>query len=372
MQDTSRDTSLIYPLTGSLIVVQKMIDKDQEAILYTAYPGELVGGLAVISGEPSFFTVRAKQASRVAIISKENFYAILRERPKSIRYVADHIVRRLSHFVRQIDFALDWKHIESGKALYRQGDRADCMYIVLSGRLRSVITMKDGKRELVGEYGRGDLIGVVELVTQTLRSTSVIAVRDTELAIMPEGLLDTIKIKFPVVVTRLIHLLGHGILGSWKRGSSIEKMEVRPTASNFSTVALLAVNDDVPLTAFTLELQHSLSAIGPIIRLTSDYIRRTQGASCLDRSNEFRLSSWLGQQEDHHRIILYQCDTELTPWTLRCIRQADVILIVALADQEPTVGKIEKQLDGLAVRTQKELVLLHKENAPRPLSLIHI
>lgn len=32
---------------------------------------------------------------------------------------------------------------------------------MLSGRLRSVIRKDDGKKELIGEYGRGDLIGVV-------------------------------------------------------------------------------------------------------------------------------------------------------------------------------------------------------------------
>lgn len=32
---------------------------------------------------------------------------------------------------------------------------------MLSGRLRSVIMKEDGKKELTGEYGRGDLIGVV-------------------------------------------------------------------------------------------------------------------------------------------------------------------------------------------------------------------
>ena len=43
----------------------------------------------------------------------------------------------------------------------RQDDRSDCTYIVLNGRLRSVIRKANGKKELVGEYGRGDLIGVV-------------------------------------------------------------------------------------------------------------------------------------------------------------------------------------------------------------------
>ena len=43
----------------------------------------------------------------------------------------------------------------------RQGDKSDCTYIVLSGRLRSVIRQDDLKKRLAGKYGRGDLIGVV-------------------------------------------------------------------------------------------------------------------------------------------------------------------------------------------------------------------
>ena len=57
------------------------------------------------------------------------------------------------------------------------------------------------------------LIFQVEMVTQTPRSTTVMAVRDTELAKLPEGLFNAIKLRYPVVVTRLINLLGHRILG---------------------------------------------------------------------------------------------------------------------------------------------------------------
>ena len=45
-----------------------------------------------------------------------------------------------------------------------QGEKSDSSYIVVSGRLRSVIqddAMDDGKKELTWEYGRGDLIGLV-------------------------------------------------------------------------------------------------------------------------------------------------------------------------------------------------------------------
>lgn len=58
--------------------------------------------------------------------------------------------------------------------------------------------------------------------------------------------------------------------------------------------------------------------------------------------HEYRLSNWLGQQEDVHRIVLYQADSTLTPWTQRCIRQADCILIVGLGEQEPTVGEVSE------------------------------
>ena len=46
----------------------------------------------------------------------------------------------------------------------RQGDEATAAYIILSGRLRSVVRRADGKKELVDEFGRGEAIGVVRQV----------------------------------------------------------------------------------------------------------------------------------------------------------------------------------------------------------------
>lgn len=50
-------------------------------------------------------------------------------------------------------------------------------------------------------------------------------------------------------------------LGSWQT-PSIGRMESRSMQNNFSTVAIVPVSDDVPLTAFTFELYHSLNYIG--------------------------------------------------------------------------------------------------------------
>jgi CRP-like cAMP-binding protein len=53
--------------------------------------------------------------------------------------------------------------LESGRAVYRQDEESGSTFIVLSGRLRSVITHPNGKKELVGEYGKGDLVGIVSI-----------------------------------------------------------------------------------------------------------------------------------------------------------------------------------------------------------------
>lgn len=60
----------------------------------------------------------------------------------------------------------------------------------------------------------------------------------------------------------------------------------------------------------------------------------------MDPNNEYRLASWLAQQEDQHKISLYQCDLSFTPWTQRCVRQADCILIVGLRENAPNLGKV--------------------------------
>uniref|UniRef100_A0A3B3BKE9 lysophospholipase n=1 Tax=Oryzias melastigma TaxID=30732 RepID=A0A3B3BKE9_ORYME len=340
-----QDVSLHFVLSGCLHVYQRMIDKQEAVCLFVIHPGEMVGQLAVLTGEPLIFTIKAVRDCTFLKISKSDFY-IMREQPSVVLSVAHTVAIRMSAFVRQMDFAIDWMAVEAGRALY-QDDQSDCTYIVLNGRLRSVIRKANGKKELVGEYGRGDLIGVVEALTRQPRATTVHAVRDTELVKLPEGTLNNIKRRYPQSALSM--------------PSMASSADVTNPASNLSTVAVLPVCDDVPINAFNLELSHAL----PTLLLTSDIIKERLGASTLD-IHEYRLSGWLAQQEDINRIVLYQTDNTMTPWTQRCIRQADCILIVGLGDQEPSLGELEQMLENTAVRALKQLILLHREDGPGP------
>ncbi|XP_055896601.1 uncharacterized protein LOC106056771 isoform X2 [Biomphalaria glabrata] len=374
-----QDTSLFFLVKGTISVLQNVVgESGKEVLMFHAEPGEIIDVLSVLTGEPSFFTMRARTDAIMAIITKQDFYQIMRIEPFIVLNLAHCTVKRMSPFVRQIDFALDWQMLEAGKALFRQGDTSDSIFIVLTGRLRSVITLVGGKKELVNEFGRGELVGIVEVLTQNERATTVLAIRDTELAKIPAELLNLIKLRYPQVVARLIHLLGTSILGNLQQKNTMtlqtsisresdaySKME-RTTVANLSTIAIVPVTEDVPTTNFALELQHALLTIGPTVRLTPDIVKARLGEAALDSVNEFSLFNWLSQQEDIHRMCLYQCDYQLTKWSKHCLKQADCILIVGLAHKEPTIGPIEKELESIAVRAQKELILLHKEDTESP------
>uniref|UniRef100_A0A8C3IB31 lysophospholipase n=1 Tax=Chrysemys picta bellii TaxID=8478 RepID=A0A8C3IB31_CHRPI len=338
-----QDVNIRFVISGLLHVYQWKIDSEEETCLFITHPGEIVGQLAVLTGEPLIFTIKANRDCTFLSISKSHFYEIMRVQPSVVLGVAHSVVKRMSSFVRQIDFALDWMEVEAGRAVYRQGDKSDCTYIVLNGRLRSVIRMDDGKKQLTGEYGRGDLIGVVEALTHQPRATTVHAVRDSELAKLPEGALTSIKRKFPQVRKLALFSLLHA------------------SKSQSLVVSLLKKR-----VIFHMQMYFFNLVSCPALLLTSDNIKQRLGSAALDSIHEYRLSSWLGQQEDIHRIVLYQSDSTLTPWTQRCIRQADCILIVGLGEQEPTVGELERMLENTAVRAQKQLILLHKEDGPLP------
>ena len=210
-EDSLKDAALVLVVDGCFSVCQKN-EEGREQELHLCYAGGLLGQLQVLTGEPSIFTVQANTNSKVACLSRQVVFDMMSVQPDVTLQLAMSVIQHISSYVRSIDFALDWVLIESGQALYRQGQEADCTYVVLSGRLRSVVQRKDGRKEMVAEYGKGELCGIVETLTEAKRGTTLLAVRDTEIAKIPSGLINSIKLKYPRVVSKLINLLGKKLL----------------------------------------------------------------------------------------------------------------------------------------------------------------
>ena len=114
------------------------------------------------------------------------------------------------------------------------------------------------------------------------------------------------------------------------------------------------------LQAFCFELLHPLIRIDPTLRLTKDYVFDELGPAAFDKTSDFKLTEWLASQEDNHRIVIYQCEPELTHWTKLCIRHADVIFILTDPKDNSNIKPLERDLESLSRRTRKEMIFLHR------------
>ncbi|CAB3402925.1 unnamed protein product [Caenorhabditis bovis] len=379
IEQGAEEELLMLVLSGTLALTQDALfdeenndDEDRAVIRVTAR--ELVGGLQILTNEPSFYTIRAIVPTHVAIMKKTDFSAFLEAHPQIYLPVAHSVLRRLSPFLRGVDFALDWVLVDSGHAVYREGDLADSLFVVLSGRLRSV-----EKKTVVEEFGRGDVLGMMEVLTKKPRNTTVLAVRFSQLARVPEGLLNFIKMQFPQVGFRLVQLLGQyysqmnrriplapgGIVRSLENNSTDPMSHIK----NLHTIAVVPASQDVPLISFTCELYHALSANLRVLRLSSQKVATYLDPAVLEKQADFRLMHWLNVQEDTYPLVIYECDFTPTNWTRRCLRQADAILVVAIGGKKPEQQTLMRELMSMnqdGVRTNKELILLWPEKTKTP------
>jgi len=311
--------------------------------------------------------------------------------------LAKRLITHLPPLVLHIDFALEWGQADAGKVLCRQGENSDSIFIVLNGRLRSIV--ERGQRngfEIVGEYGQGESVGELEVLTDTPRPHTVHAIRDTEVAIMPKSLFNTLALKHPEITIQISRMIAFrsrkprpppiyspgpapGGEGSGERGygnnggsgsnedtvtaSSSSGFETGRNNANLKTVAVLPVTSGVPITEFSDRLKEGLSIVGgSVILLNSSIVMGKLGRHVFSRIGRLKLMSWLAEIEESVRIVVYVADSGVNnPWTQRCVKQADCILLVALADEDPSIGEFERLLLGMKTYARKELVLLHPE-----------
>lgn len=91
----------------------------QVITMFKCGPGKAVGLLGLITGEPNIYGVQATTKTIVAVLSRETFYSVVRQYPKALFSVTHIISSHLSPLFHQLDFAIEWLSVKSGKALYK-------------------------------------------------------------------------------------------------------------------------------------------------------------------------------------------------------------------------------------------------------------
>jgi NTE family protein len=221
----------------------------------------------------------------------------------------------------------------SGELLFKEGDPSDSLYIVISGRLRVVSRAADDQSErVVADLGHGEIVGEMGLVCDESRSATVVAIRDTNLAKLTEGGLNQLAAScaqpiYSAIIRQLASRLRNETAGILTR---------KPAPR---CLAVVGLSNDVPIGIFTDCLTSKLAKVGSILRLNSERVDNLfgiPGAAQSNREDEIqaRLVDWLSGQETRHSKLLYEAEAFNSEWTARCLRQADLILVVARARED--------------------------------------
>jgi NTE family protein len=241
--------------------------------------------------------------------------------------------------------------LPGGSVLMHQGDTGDSLYLVAVGRLRVTMTRDDGTEVLVAEIGRGEVVGELAVMTSEARSATVTAIRDSQvLELTTESFAELIA-EFPGALREITTQVVSRLVRSFRGGS--------PT-SPVVTIAVVPLSSDPNATAFASRLRTSLEHLTGAA--TQIAVTDATGAlGDLARVSADRLAAWFGERESGFEAVVYAAAPEPNDWTEACVRQADLVLLVAAAGEEPSPRMVERAIETRRsrVRIRTELALLH-------------
>ncbi|KXN72706.1 patatin-domain-containing protein [Conidiobolus coronatus NRRL 28638] len=287
--------------------------------LFRVGPGEIAGYLSALTGSPSFVNMKAQSDCVLGFLPIPTIERIKEKHPKVLLTLAKRMIYQLPNAILLVDFALEWILANSGQVLCRQ------------------------------------------------YSFTLHAIRDSEVARIPTTLFNTLATSYPSITIQISKLIAsrvkaqHTQLIQNPNPSPIHHRTYGRNNSNLKTVSILPVQSGVPIGDFASLLHDSFSGIDQSCTLINNAsIISALGKHAFAKLGKLKLINYLAEQEDAYETVLFVADQSPTsPWTQWCIRQADCILLVGMADDIPSIGDFEKLIVGKRTTARKELVLLH-------------
>jgi lysophospholipid hydrolase len=286
-------------------------------ILALIKPGGIAGYIGTISSYRSFIDVLAKTDVYVGFLPRSSLERIVEKYPVVLLTMAKRLTSLLPRLILHIDFALEWVQVNAGQVIYHQGDDSDAIYIVLNGRLRLVLNNEEAGMKVVGEYGQGESVGELEVMTESVRPATLHAIRDTELAKFPKTLFNSLAQEHPgitikiskIIASRMRALVEDPVFVQGKEkvtGATNNKVS---STINLRTVAILPVTAGVPVVEFGSRLMNALTQIGGatkgVTSLNQAAILNHLGRHAFSRMGKLKLSQYLADLEEKYGLVLY-------------------------------------------------------------------
>lgn len=336
--------------------------------------GETIGEMAVLTGEQRAASVVAGEHCRLLELPRKAFEETLAGHPSEVAKLLARVLetverRQIStalhrnptfsslplEVLRDLADELQDQFLAGGETLFRQGDLGDALYLVVSGRLQILRETPTGG-DVIGELGPGETVGEIAILGGERRLATAVATRDTQLASLSKEGFHRILAKHPLVAAPFF---ARQLVAIASRNARSES-----SSSQARSIALAAASPGFDLTAFTGALAKALGRQNRVLHLTSRVVDAALGedmAQILEWDPRHRnLLVWLSNKEQEYDCVLYETDAVRTPWSEKCLRQADRILLVAEAaaiGHQPAADMYNTP----SGRQPRSLVLVHPE-----------
>lgn len=262
--------------------------------------------------------------------------------------------------LRSLEARLQPVPVQRGACIVREGESAEALYVVISGRFAVEI---DGRSEPVAEISHGSTIGEIAFFAGGVRTATVRAIRDSVVVRLTRCDFDAISQTSPIIWSAITSTLAERLAAGTRRdvemnrGASFAKPHSRPR-----TIAVVgAGNAQIPpefLAAFV-----NVAKVRPgTIVLTSNALGEVLGTQSLDG---YDLTEALNALESRFSTIVFLSDRSLTAWSEKSVRQADELLLVAPPLNNPAgsavpLGALEEFAFSLHRTGSRRLVLVHR------------
>jgi predicted acylesterase/phospholipase RssA/CRP-like cAMP-binding protein len=207
--------------------------------------------------------------------------------------LSDELLERLAGQVNQV-------HVSAGDWVMREGEPADSMFIVSSGRVE---VMDEGPPEsLIRILRRGDVLGELALLRRGVRSASVRARHDTELLELDRDDFEALIREAPSFALGLTRAMGAQLAAS--RSPVVAATPPR-------AIAVVGLDHGAPIAEVSEGLANALSDHGSVAQLDCGEL------DAIDQA-----------EREAERVVMQGGGDPAERWTELCLREADLVLAV--------------------------------------------
>jgi NTE family protein len=243
----------------------------------------------------------------------------------------------------QLDEETEWYSVPSGWPVLHAGEPSEGVWFLVSG---SLAAFRSGVREnsqLLGYIRPGEPVGEMALIAKEAHSSSVYAMRDSELLRLSPEAFERLLQACPALMQHTARLMLSRARASG-RGSARADPKV---------YALIATSPTIDLNLRARTLKAALSRLGARAAIITEDDARAMNEEGMN-------SAWFDALERKNDAVFLVTRIADTPWFRTCLRQADRLWFFARADARPSLPLLPAEEPSPARQFRLiDVILLH-------------